>query len=1100
LDLGIAPIATRELTKLAGGALIKALAASAAMPGAEIVESPVRLGGGILRSPSKVVGETKVRSLVRTLLLRVTDFEPKMRGLADGQEVEDALVRTLLSMGELTADSVQHASLDVVRFTDELRRGEPLYNNLSPDGRTLYDGVLHACAANVIEHFTRSPSFTARSLLEQSVGLGKLLGDADAFRERYFSYIEQVLDEQQLFGLRLRADAQTYKLSTAYVSLSMERVGEYSVRRRPYHDADRAANAVDRLDPERVIAEHRLLIVDGPAGSGKTTLLKRIALHAIRHEFTGRLAEWNGIVPFFLQVRQFSDAALPQPDKFLATVARPLHGEEPHQWISVLLRSGKAVLLVDGVDEVPISRRPALIEWIIELTRAFPAAPVVVTSRPGAIEDQRDRMQSVGFSGARIEPMNQAQVAEFVRLWHKAYADNTEHQGIAEERAVALISAIESRRDLARLATSPLLCAMLCALNVNSNSWLPRERARLYRDALEMLLERRDREQHIETSVIRLGSQHLEPILARLAFWMLLNGRRTITDEQATQQIVQMLPRIRGSRAPSEVLSAEEVLEHVVARSGLLQRSSDLNLEFRHPSFQDYLSAAEVFRQDQVEHLVRQAHDPLYHDVVIMAIAQTQSDPKRQSDFLRALIDRAASDLPHSRVLWLLAAAAITDAGMVDPAIEGTIAEATKNLLPPQNFDQAYEIADVGEFALDLLNEVVDQRAVEKKNLEPNEAAATIRAACLVDARDSTRLLKKLVSYAPGNPLVQSDLLLGWRNAIDQALFEREVLRTVDFISASFHAGQRSDLNLFRAVRAIRMLSIGEWCTNDDIRAIQNLEQLEELKISNSAVGDLSFLEKWPRLRLLDASQTPVRETSSLSLVPSLVSLSLAGCAIEDITTLAALKKLQSCVLSLTGITNIDALDNLPNLTELDISKTMVGSLRPLATATALVQLSVTASEIMDLDPIGTASRLETLDIARTSIRSFEPLDGLVRLRKIDAHMTEVADLSPLAGCGALQELDIGNTVCTSLEPLGALHNLRRLDASWTRVTTVEPLSELPSLKEINLCGTRVDDLRHLANLPALKTICLEHRQQELPGVASLRSRSDVTVVGPSQW
>ncbi|WIX76541.1 NACHT domain-containing protein [Amycolatopsis carbonis] len=110
-------------------------------------------------------------------------------------------------------------------------------------------------------------------------------------------------------------------------------------------------------------AERRVLLVGG-AGAGKTTLLQWLAYTAATAEFS-RDGEsegpWRGVVPFFVPLREFADRGLPQPEDFVRVTAPALAGEKPARWVSELLRSGRAMVLVDGVDEVLQPRREAVL-------------------------------------------------------------------------------------------------------------------------------------------------------------------------------------------------------------------------------------------------------------------------------------------------------------------------------------------------------------------------------------------------------------------------------------------------------------------------------------------------------------------------------------------------------------------------------------------------------------------------------------------------------------------------------------------------------------------------------------------------------------------
>ena len=61
----------------------------------------------------------------------------------------------------------------------------------------------------------------------------------------------------------------------------------------------------------------------------------------------------------------------------------------------------------------------------------------------------------------------------------------------------ALLARLESAPHLRALAATPLLAALICALNLDRSTHLPRDRMGLYSAALELLLERRDIEREI---------------------------------------------------------------------------------------------------------------------------------------------------------------------------------------------------------------------------------------------------------------------------------------------------------------------------------------------------------------------------------------------------------------------------------------------------------------------------------------------------------------------------------------------------------------------------------------------------------------------------
>src|SRR5207248_5838453 len=135
-------------------------------------------------------------------------------------------------------------------------------------------------------------------------------------------------------------------------------------------------------------------------------------------DFAGPLAALNGTVPFFIPLRRYVDRELPAPQDFPLTVGAHVAHEMPQNWVHELLRTGQALILVDGVDEMPEGQRDRVRAWLTDLVETFRSARYVVTSRPAAIDEGwLDRLH---FTTTELQPMSMTDVAEFVRQWHEA--------------------------------------------------------------------------------------------------------------------------------------------------------------------------------------------------------------------------------------------------------------------------------------------------------------------------------------------------------------------------------------------------------------------------------------------------------------------------------------------------------------------------------------------------------------------------------------------------------------------------------------------------------------------------------------------------------
>jgi Leucine-rich repeat (LRR) protein len=1059
--------------------------------GAGLVGRPVRLQHWVSwRGGPRQLAQSDVEKLVRELVLRAGDADSSVRllGPTEGELVVSTLTATLMALDTISMDTVQDAEVAADRLAAMLLSALPEGTAaLAGPAAGIYRALLDVCCVQIIEFFTKQPGFSIRTAAEQSRRLGEMLErtpdpseTARQFEQRFREVLATRLDKAHLFGLQLPPEEQTYQLSTAYVGLTMQPAADVE----PGSDGgaspgpaatpgsgQRSESAVGPVRVEYSLSGRKRWLIEGPAGAGKSTLLRRLAVHVARGDLPDQLAAWRDTVPFLLRLRTFMDGEsikLPVPEDFVAAEVPPLAGEKPTGWVSEILLSGRGLVFVDGVDEVPERHRGEVMAWLHTLTDCYQDSWYIITSRaPAMRRGWRTGLRRRGFGIAALEPMTRGQVADFVDRWHQAAGADDADPDLSKNSAATLKKALVARRDLARLATNPLLCAMICALNRNGNNSLPQGRISLYDDALVMMLERREREERIRTLPIELTRNHLEPMLSRLAVWMTLNGRRTISREAALRTLEDPLRRVHLREAS---LSAEDALDYLVERSGLLQEPTLGLLEFCHPSFQDYLAAVEIFDQDHLDHLFHNVHDPLYHDVVIMAVGQTQKDPARQHELLTRLVDRATRDEEHGRRLWLLAAACIADVNMVDPDVAARIQRETSRLLPPTSLAEADSVAGAGEFVLDLLAE-----AALRPGLTDQAAAATVRVAGLVGGDPALPLLRHMSQRR--STAVQRELLAAWFRSPEPMRYAQEVLADACLDGTCVDMVDLDYLPLLATLGHLCDIGLPVGTDSADVSRLTALDavqgRIRTLRLGGTRVGDLCPLARLAAVEGLDLSGTPVADIAPLAGLSQLTRLDLSGTSVADIAPLAGLSQLARLDLSGTSVADIAPLAGLSQLTTLDLSGTSVTGVASLTGLTGLRQLGLLRTPVTDIRPLSSLTGLQTLVLLGTRVVDLASLAGLTELRQLDLSGTSVVDGRPLAGLRNLATLVLFGTRVVDLTPLAGLTELRQLDLSGTSVVDLSPLAELPQLETLDLSGTSVVDLRPLAGLTELRHLDL---------------------------
>lgn len=971
----------------------------------------------------------------------------------------------LAAMAEVVS-AFEHADLsdaglfdvdvDPAKLARRLRAGLPGGAGLGEAATWFHTVLLDECCACFVQLVVHLTPFAARAsaeLLGRVSGLADQVGhvlarlpaptlmapqgtanDAE-FRTRYLRLVSESLDDIELFGVDVRRFRPRTTLSVAYISLSV------SGAQRRAHPADEVTRwrdgAQDAQDGavrvERALAAHDRLLIRGEAGSGKSTLLRWLAVNAARGAFRGELADLNGRVPFLIELRGHAGRGLPGPEGFVEDTAQPLAAVMPPGFVHRQLESGHALVLVDGVDELPAAERGAVRGWLGTLSRAFPDVRWVLTSRPGAAT--AGWLTAEGFGSAFLERMSAADVRALIRHWHQAArdagglpcdeADLPRHEG-------ALLSRLDANPHLRALATTPLLCAMLCALNLDRRTFLPRDRLELYRTALTLLLDRRDAERHIP-GASELAGQDRRHLLRHLAWRLSINGRSELSREEAVRRLAERLAAM--PRVPHD---AETVLDHLVHRSGVVREPVTGRIDFVHRSFQEFLTAEEAADQGDIGLLVDHAHLDQWRDVVVMA-AGLANAPLR-AELLSGLLDRADAEPRRRRRLHLLAAAAMEADPALAPDLAARMERCLADLLPPRRALEARSLAAGGEVLLPRL-------LLDPRDLSEAAGAATVRTAALINGPDAWPVLERFAQDPRHD--VQRELIKAW---------------------PYFDPGEYAD-----RVLADAPLLDGEIMVDDEalLPHVAKLRRLSGLRVELADLADLGPLAGLPHLTSASlgghfddlAPLLEHRELHTLLLGP------IPHVRLEPLADLA----LERLYFYPRGGQSVDLseLRALPRLAGLGVKNLAATSdLAPLEGLRRLEQLALYDFPTgLDPAPLGALEALRDLDLG--DLGKGRPLGfegGLRALAEYAPHLTSLGfyqvdglgDLAELAHFPALRRLSLRLCGALDLSRLDAVTSLTTLQISTTaHAEYLEQIRALSGVQVLEILSSR-DDTRDI--------------------------------------
>jgi NACHT conflict system protein/NACHT domain-containing protein len=986
-------------------------------------------------------GERQIEAVVddvaeRLAPLITTRFAalPEHEAVASLDAVADTFRRADLSDEALFA-----ADVDPARFAAHLRASAPPVA-LSELGQRLYDLALDDCSRCFTQFVVRTAPFAGRASVEMLARLSDLtelmsetlrrlavagLSPVE-FLPRYAEVLTTKLNVLELVGVETQFRPRT-TLNVAYISLAVSGDGAATRARPPQWDpgmlrhARPDGNGAERV--EQALAKRTRTLIRGDAGAGKSTLLRWLAVTAAGHGFTGELAGWNGRVPFLIKLRSWPEA-LPAPERFLTGVADPVAGTMPAGWVHRQLAEGRALLLVDGVDELPAERRPRVRTWLKDLLDAYPDSLVVVTSRPPAAPVRW--LAAEGFESLTLERLAPADVRALIDQWHRAARTAASLPCPAHELPryeQSLLTQLAANRHLYRLAGNPLMAAMLCALNLDRETHLPPDRMGIYQAAVDMLLQRRDTERGVPSTLPQMTTRERLQLLQDLAWRISLNGRSELSHAETLDYLQRRLAGMpRVTAAPSAVLT------HLIERSGILREPAAGRIDFVHRTFQEYLAAREAAEQNMAGMLANQvAHLDTWREIIIMAAGHGNS-PMR-TELINAILRRAEREPNHRRALVLLAASCLeTMPSLEPPALLTEIDTALDTLLPPRNRNEARSLYAVGEALLDRLPR-------DGSHLTGAQAAAIVRTAALING---PRAMKLLARYAADPRVeVQRELVRAW-TYFDPAEYGREVLAEARLDNGRAHLREPALLDGVRHLRHLELIeAIFE--TAVDLAELTPNPQLRRLELVSGWVGPLGELARFPELQVLTLMRErriedhDIRQLAELPSLTEIYMYSKCGISQAAVDALAKLRKLTEIGLELTDAVNLSPLIRMPRLTRLalngphlaDFGRSPAKSVRylslgqkpdaPSTDPLPLVKVFARLTELQlygfgwpdDLGLVADLPMLESLFLHHRSATLLHTLSAAPRLRRISLGLTDSVDLSPLIRLAGLERIDI---------------------------------------------------------------------------------------------
>jgi formylglycine-generating enzyme required for sulfatase activity len=475
----------------------------------------------------------------------------------------------------------------------------------------------------------------------QSLGFG--------FEKRYYYALVEGHKWLKLIGIYNPADLHAPRLQEVYISLRLNTSKESPII------------VWDHVFDDK----EKHMVILGQPGAGKSTLLDYLTL-----VFTGQIkntlqTRLGKPLPIFVRLRDLGKLASKQT--LLSLIESPENiglKNIPSGYFERHLKNGKCIVLLDGLDEVldETSHKQAVDE-IKAFANEYPDNWIIVTCRVAGWHEQLPN-----FKQYTVREFDRDDVRQFIGAWYRevtrteeinrlgvspkedAIRDaETKAYQVSLKQADLLWGALLRNEGLLRIARTPLILSLVTLVHKNRTTDLPKGRARLYRECLEILLDLWDAKDKGLTIPDSPSLNDKLLVLKTIAYHYVENGLLEMDKDGLENLVTPLLPSL------TKQVSASSLIRQIYERSGVLVEQAIGKYGFAHRALHDYLAASQIAEQGLDSLLIDHAGEERWREVILIAIGLVS--PKQRANVLLESLLRRSDESPASLALagWSLA-------------------------------------------------------------------------------------------------------------------------------------------------------------------------------------------------------------------------------------------------------------------------------------------------------------------------------------------------------------------------------------------------------------------------------------------------------------
>jgi predicted NACHT family NTPase len=389
-----------------------------------------------------------------------------------------------------------------------------------------------------------------------------------------------------------------------------------------------------RIPGLKAVEQRDKLMVLGKPGAGKTTFLKSLALQCSG----GQLH--SGLVPIFITLKDFGDD--PKKHALLGYIIERLSDYEiESEEIEQLLKQGKIMVLLDGLDEVKEESNKYVLAEITKFSDRYDKNRFVMTCRIATREYTFEK-----FTEVEVADFDKEQIDTFVKNWFECSKKEKK-----EEKAKKFRRNLENQPQIKELATNPLLLTLLCLVFEDKGEFVSRNRYDVYKEAIDTLLGKWDASRAIERENVykNLSLGDKRDLLSYIALTTFEERNYFLPKINLVNLISNYIRNFPDAKTNPEQLEldSELVLKSIEVQHGVMVERAQNIYSFSHLTFLEYFTARRIATRpdpdklkDALSSLVSHITDKRWREVFLLAVV-----PLRPADYLLKLMKQEVDSL-----------------------------------------------------------------------------------------------------------------------------------------------------------------------------------------------------------------------------------------------------------------------------------------------------------------------------------------------------------------------------------------------------------------------------------------------------------------------